>query len=293
MRVTFYGVRGSTPSPGPTTVKYGGNTSCVLIELNNGQRLILDAGTGLRALGRTLMQDNSSINIILSHGHWDHIQGYPFFAPIYQPDRQINVFTSDEGGHKLLCSLFDQMDGFNFPLKAEELPSNSECIFKGAEAVLFEKNIHLIKKPLNHPGGGSAYRIEDEGVSCAYITDNELDPPYAVNTRYDEWVDFCSGVDVLIHDAQYTEADMPHKHGWGHSLISQVRQLAIDANVGTLVLFHHDPDRTDAELDEIEIENEKFFKQYFDNNKSYCAAEGMQITLQKQIAGGNTVIEVK
>ena len=293
MRITFYGVRGSTPSPGPTTVKYGGNTSCVLIELNNGQRLILDAGTGLRTLGRALIQDNSSINIILSHGHWDHIQGYPFFAPIYQPDRQISVFTSNEGGHKLLCSLFDQMDGYNFPLKAEELPSNSECIFKGAETVLFEKNIHLIKKPLNHPGGGSAYRIEDEGVSCAYITDNELDPPYKVNTRYDEWVDFCSEVDVLIHDAQYTEEDMPHKHGWGHSLISQVRQLAIDANVGTLILFHHDPDRTDAELDEIQIENEKFFKQHFDNNKSYCAAEGMQITLQKQIAGGNTIIEVK
>ncbi|MCK4834298.1 MAG: MBL fold metallo-hydrolase [Gammaproteobacteria bacterium] len=293
MRITFYGVRGSTPSPGPTTVKYGGNTSCVLVELSNCQRLVLDAGTGMRALGRQLLNDNASINIILSHGHWDHIQGYPFFAPIYQPDRQINVFTSDEGGHKLLCSLFDQMDGYNFPLKADELPSNSECIFKAAETVLHEKNIHIKKKALNHPGGGSAYRIEDEGTSCAYITDNELDPPYKVNTRYDEWVDFCTDVDILIHDAQYTEDDMPHKHGWGHSLISQVRQLAVDANVGTLILFHHDPDRTDAQLDEIKIENERFFKQHHNNNKSYCAAEGMKITLTKQIAGGNTIIEVE
>lgn len=293
MVITFYGVRGSTPAPGPATVKYGGNTSCVLIELSNGQRLILDAGTGMRSLGQRLLKDNTGINIILSHGHWDHIQGYPFFAPIYQPDRQINVFTSDEGGHKLLFSLFDQMDGYNFPLKAEDLPSNSECIFKAAETVLHEKNIHITKKALNHPGGGSAYKIEDEGTTCAYITDNELDPPYKVNTRYDEWVDFCSGVDVLIHDAQYTEDDMPHKHGWGHSLISQVRQLAVDANVGTLVMFHHDPDRSDAQLDEIQIENERFFKQHYDNNKSYCAAEGMKITLNKQIAGGNTVIEVE
>lgn len=293
MKITFYGVRGSIPSPGPTTAKYGGNTSCVLVELSNNQRLIFDAGTGIRNLGQKLFQDNDSINILLSHGHWDHIQGYPFFAPIYQPDRQINVFTCDEGDHRLLCTLFDQMDGSNFPLKAEELPSNGECIFKNAEKVLFEKNIHIIKKPLNHPGGGSAYRVEDEGTSCAYITDNELDPPYKLNTRYDEWVDFCSGVDVLIHDAQYIENDMPHKHGWGHSLISQVRQLAIDARVKTLVLFHHDPERSDAELDEIQIENDHFFKQNYDNNKSYCAVEGMQITLSKQITGGNTIIEVK
>ena len=292
MVITFYGVRGSTPTPGPTTVKYGGNTSCVHFEMNNGQDVILDSGTGMRLLGQKLLKKSDPINIILSHGHWDHIQGYPFFAPIFQPDRQIDIFTSAESGHKLLCSLFDQMDGSNFPVKAEELPSQGTCIYKGAESVLHERGINIIKKPLNHPGGGTAYKIEEDGVTCAYVADNELDPPYKVHTTYDEWVDYLHGVDVLIHDAQYTEDDMPHKHGWGHSLISQVRQLATDAEVGALIMFHHDPDRSDSELDEIQIENASYFKGKRAPAKSYCAAEGMQIKLSKQVAGGDTIIEV-
>jgi phosphoribosyl 1,2-cyclic phosphodiesterase len=292
MLITFYGVRGSTPTPGPTTVKYGGNTSCVHIELDNGQDIVLDAGTGMRLLGQKLLRKSNPINIILSHGHWDHIQGYPFFSPIFQEDRQIDVFTSAESGNKLLCSLFDQMDGNNFPIKAEELPSRNTCIFKGAESVLYEKGVKVIKKPLNHPGGGTAYKIEENGMNCAYVTDNELDPPYKLQTTYDDWVKYLHGADVLIHDAQYTEDDMPHKHGWGHSLISQVRQLAIDAEVGALVMFHHDPDRTDAELDEIQIENEAHFKGKRAPAKSFCAAEGMQIKLSRTIAGSDTLIEI-
>lgn len=293
MLITFYGVRGSTPSPGPDTMKYGGNTSCVHIELDNQREIILDAGTGLRILGQKLIEQTNPINIVLSHGHWDHIQGYPFFAPIYQPDRSINVFTSVESGHQLLCSLFDQMDGSNFPVKSEDLPSHSSCIYKGAESVLYEKNINVIKKPLNHPGGGSAYKIEENGMTVAYVTDNELEPPYKVHTTYDEWVDFLHDVDVLIHDAQYTEDDMPHKHGWGHSLITQVRQLAVDAEVGALVMFHHDPDRTDSELDEVQIENEKHLKSHRTPTRSLCAWEGLQIKLTRPIAGGQTVIDVK
>ncbi len=292
MVITFYGVRGSTPSPGPGTVKYGGNTSCVHIALDNQKDLILDAGTGLRLLGQQLAKKAHPVNIVLSHGHWDHIQGYPFFAPIFQPERQINVYTSVESGHQLLSSLFDQMDGNNFPVKAKDLPSHSSCIFKDTESVLYEKDIHIVKKPLNHPGGGSAYKVEENGITCAYITDNELEPPYKIHTSYDEWVDFCKDIDVLIHDAQYTDDDMPRKHGWGHSLVSQVRQLAIDAEVGALVMFHHDPDRTDAELDEIQIENESHFKGKKAPAKSFCAWEGMKIKLGKNVTGGETHMEV-
>lgn len=292
MIITFYGVRGSAPTPGPTTVKYGGNTSCVHIALDNGQNVILDAGTGMKQLGPNLLDKHSPINIVLSHVHWDHIQGFPFFSPIFQSGRQIDIFTSTDSNDQLPGTLLSQLDGISFPVKIEELPSKNTCIFKDTETILMKRNINIIKKPLNHPGGGTAYRFEEDGMSCAYVTDNELDPPYKVHTTYDEWVDFLHGVDVMIHDAQYTEDDMPHKHGWGHSLISQVRQLAIDAEVGTLVMFHHDPDRSDGELDEIQIENEAHFKNKRNPAKSICAAEGMQIKLSRAIAGSDTLVEI-
>ncbi|MGD2173479.1 MAG: MBL fold metallo-hydrolase, partial [Gammaproteobacteria bacterium] len=279
--------------PGPQTVRYGGNTSCVHIELETGHDLILDAGTGIRLLGRKLAQKSTPANILLSHGHWDHIQGYPFFAPIYQPDRDINVYISVQSGHRLLCSLFEQMDGTSFPVRAEDLPSNNICKFKGVESELYEReNIRVVKRALNHPGGGVAYRIDDNDVSCAYVTDNELDPPYAPATTYDQWVNYLHGVDVLIHDAQYTEDDMPHKHGWGHTLISQVRRLATDAEVGALVMFHHDPDRSDSELDEVQIENERYLKSHRAPARSVCAAEGMRIELTRPVLGGETRISI-
>ncbi len=159
------------------------------------------------------------------------------------------------------------------------------------ETELARHNIHVTRRPINHPGGGYGYRIEEDNTSCIYITDNELEPPGEVATTYDQWVEFCHGADVLIHDAQYVEDDMPHKHGWGHSLVSQARQLAVDAEVGCLVIFHHDPDRSDNEIDLIQQQNERFFSQAGAPVTSHCAAEGMEIELTPQ-GGKGTVIEV-
>jgi len=279
MLVTFYGVRGSIAAPGPQTVKYGGNTSCVHIRLNTGNNLIFDAGTGIRELGNRMVQHEEPLLLLLSHGHWDHIQGYPFFGPIYQPGREIRVCQGVESNEIALKAILEQMDGSNFPVHAEDLPSKIMTVHE-VDKYLNAQSFHTHRKHLNHPGGGNAYRIEEDGVSVAYITDNELDPPGAPQTTYDEWVEFCQGVDLMIHDAQYIENDMPAKHGWGHSLISQVRQLAVDAQVKNLVMYHHDPDRADGELDEIAIESAKFFKSKNSVIGSYIAAEGLTFDIE-------------
>lgn len=291
MIVTFDGVRGSIATPGPDTVRYGGNTACVHVELSDGRDFLFDAGTGIRLAGKRLVEKSGPIFIALTHQHWDHIQGYPFFAPVYQPDREIKVFTVMPSTHEMLCELFEQMDGFNFPLRAADLPSNGECIHEQPDAWLRRHDIDVTTIPLNHPGGGTGYRLTDDGITIAYVTDNELDPPGRPATNYDGFVEFCRGVDVLIHDAQYTERDMPHKHGWGHSLISQVRQLALDADVRSLVLFHHDPERSDDQLDEIQRENEAWFAERNPAIRTFCAREGLRLEPERD-ATGRTRLQV-
>lgn len=279
MLISFYGVRGSIAAPGPNTAKYGGNTSCVHVRLNSGQNLIFDAGTGIRRLGLDMVRNDEPLLLLLSHGHWDHIQGYPFFGPIYQPGRQIMVCQGVEGNAVALKALLEQMDGSNFPVHATELPSKISTIDQ-VERYLKDLPFETVRKDLNHPGGGHAYRIEEDGVTMAYITDNELDPPDKPQTTYDEWVEFCRDVDLLVHDAQYKEEDMPAKHGWGHSIISQVRKLAVDAQVKNLVMYHHDPERRDGELDEVAIESANYFKSNNSMIGSYIAAEGLTFDLR-------------
>ncbi|MCB1693806.1 MAG: MBL fold metallo-hydrolase [Pseudomonadales bacterium] len=280
MLVTFYGVRGSIASPGPSTIKYGGNTSCMHVRLNSGENLIFDAGTGIRKLGLRLAHNDEPLVLLLSHGHWDHIQGYPFFEPIYQKDREIKVLQGVEGNAQELKALLTQMDGSYFPVQAADLPSRLSTVTE-VDAYLAHRNFRTERQAINHPGGGFAYRVEEDGVSFAYVTDNELFPPGTAATSYDQWVAFCEGVDLLVHDAQYEEADMPGKHGWGHSMISQVRKLAVDARVKNLVMFHHDPERTDGQLDEIALASASYFRGQGARIGSWVAAEGLVFNLRR------------
>ncbi len=250
MKATFYGVRGSIATPGKDTVKYGGNTSCLLVEPDDDVVLIFDAGTGIRSLGQLLVSDGRDIYLLFSHHHWDHIQGLPFFRPIYQQGRTIRLLSNNLNSGDA-SSVLDQMSDSHFPITGAQLRAQIEVAPFNDQGSIMIGDTKVSTMPLNHPGGGSGYKIETAHGSLVYITDNELSPPDEMQTSYPEWIDFIQGVDLLIHDAMFLDDELPKVHGWGHSLISQVLQLALDADVKRLVLFHHDPSRTDAQLDEI------------------------------------------
>lgn len=252
MKVSFYGVRGSMPSPGKDTVIFGGNTSCVYVELLNSDSIILDAGTGIVKLGHKLEETKQDIAILITHNHWDHIQGFPYFTPIFQAERKITIVPGavDYPDKDMILK---QMSGSNHPVKFDQLPAEIQLKPELALQEEFPLMSFIVKtKQLNHPDGGTAYCLYGDGKKVAYVTDNELTPPNKSATSWQQWLDFIANADILIHDAQYIDTDMPSKHGWGHSTAKQVAQLACEAKVKKLFIISHDPRRTDDELISLE-----------------------------------------
>ena len=277
--VDFWGVRGSVPSPGPTTTRYGGNTSCVSITADD-KILILDAGTGIRNLGSAIIsKPDLEIFVIVTHSHWDHIQGFPFFTPIYQPNRPVHMFPTLHKKNVVLASLIDQMDGAHFPITPDQVPSNFNFVTENPLEFLESNGFHLEMVPMNHPGKAFGYKITIDDKIICYFTDNEIDPPYEKSIELNELTNQCRNADILIHDAQYTEDDMPLKHGWGHSLISQVTELGKSAEVKNLVYYHHDPERTDDLLDKELEKAVKTLKENVSSVQPYFAYEGLKLTL--------------
>jgi phosphoribosyl 1,2-cyclic phosphodiesterase len=227
----------------------GGNTSCVEVRCG-AERLVLDAGTGLRVLGNALLRDKTpsmSMTLLLSHFHWDHIQGLPFFVPAYMPQTKLMVVGSSDGRHSLRDKLSRQMTEPHFPVQLDDLAA--ELTYREARpGQRFDVgDVHVRVARLNHPGGVYAYRLDHAGCSVVYATDTEhyacVDP--ALRT-------LAQGADVLIYDAQYTPDEYQSKVGWGHSTFVAGTELAKSAGVGQLVLFHHDPVRTDEGVADIE-----------------------------------------
>jgi phosphoribosyl 1,2-cyclic phosphodiesterase len=255
MDVTFFGVRGSIASPGAETAVVGGNTSTIEVRCGD-RRIVLDAGTGLRALGQRMIAagEDRRLTLLLSHYHWDHIQGLPFFTPIYMPGTEIEVVGQKSGLLGVKDALELQMGAPVFPVRFGDLPSRivPREVRPREQFDVGEARVRVARG--NHPGGVLAYRIDFGGASLVYATDTEhyacLDP---------ELFALAEGATMLVYDAQYTEAEYRAKVGWGHSTNVAAAELARASGVEQLVLFHHDPTRDDAGVAAIEASTQELF----------------------------------
>lgn len=274
IEVTFWGVRGSFPCAMSSHFTYGGNTSCVELQAG-GQTVILDAGTGLWALGRSLLRRGvRDAHLLLSHSHTDHILGFPFFAPAWLGcNFRLNVLAGhlkDNGGIRRIFEM--AMQDPVFPVTLDNMGGAAAFHdFTAGEAFELGPKVHVRTAPLNHPNGATGYRIESDGVAVAYITDTEHRPG-----KPDQNVlDLIQDVDLMIYDSTYTDAEFPAKVGWGHSTWQEAIRLAQPAGVKKLVLFHHDPDHDDMVMAEIEAEAHATWA------NTVVAREGMHLSLQR------------
>lgn len=284
--LTFWGTRGSVPTPGPRTTRYGGNTSCVSLSTNGNseQLVILDAGTGVRPLGNLLMEEangSMEMDLLLSHTHWDHIQGLPFFTPMAAEGHIVRIWGAKQGNVDLPVILQQQMHPVVFPVPLEELAT--DLTVGHIEPGTFEiDGFEVTAMRVRHPASTMAYRLipKDGGTSLAFVPDNELGPggDYGVAENWRaEFVEFLADVDVLIHDAMFAERDLERFRGWGHSSPDEALALAAEAKAKQLVLFHHRPehddDTMDALLDDVRAKGKSC------GVEVVAASEGMEMKL--------------
>jgi phosphoribosyl 1,2-cyclic phosphodiesterase len=252
MRIKLWGTRGSVPSPGPETIRYGGNTSCVGITLSDGSLLALDAGTGIRNLGQQLAAEPTRLHILLTHLHLDHIQGLVFFAPAFQPQTEIVIWGPASPEASLRERIARYISAPLSPVEVKELPC--DVSFRHCPEIEWDIGPARIKATsVAHRGPTLGYRIEDGGRSLAYIPDHEPALGADLDTLEEDWISGLSlarGASMLIHDGQYSDEEYPNHVGWGHSAISHSLSFARRAGAERTVLFHHDPSHSDDWLDQ-------------------------------------------
>ena len=293
MRIKFWGTRGSIPTPGPRTVRYGGNTSCVEVRTSDGTLFILDCGTGMRELGRVLMKEPQPIvgNILLSHTHWDHTQGFAFFEPVFHKGNEFTIFAAPGVDRSLSEVLAGQIDYLYFPLGLDELEATIHFQEIG-EKTFNVGDVQIQTQFLNHTVLTLGYRITSGGTTMVYAADHEPFSPHLYRAGVEKptladivhagdrrHVEFLSGADVIIHDAQYTSTEYADKQNWGHSTVEYVIKVAVAAGVGQVILTHHDPSHDDDFLDALEVRCQAYARSLGSDLQVTVAAEGLEVWL--------------
>lgn len=300
MKLKFWGVRGSIPTPGKHTVRYGGNTPCLELRLDDDQLIILDAGTGIRNLGDHLINNGESVKgyLLITHPHWDHIQGFPFFKPAFISGNELTIIGTERPEKSLSEIIAEQMNRIYFPVQLHELKAkiNFMPIREEGEFTIYDATVRTLY--VNHPGFTVAYRLEYHGKTLVYVSDNE---PYDrvaaaslenfesfVKNKFDAQTgdpnqrvfDFCKDADVLIHDATYTPEEYIDRVGWGHSHYLFSLRVAAEANVKRLYLFHHDQNHSDDKVDDILKKCKKEVKTRGYRFECEAATENMVISIE-------------
>jgi phosphoribosyl 1,2-cyclic phosphodiesterase len=280
MLVRCWGSRGSIPVSGKEHVKYGGDTACVEVLTDTNELIILDAGTGIRALGKRIVDDGNirKINLLLTHAHWDHLSGFPFFKPIYRKDFEIKVYGPELTQHSLKRIISKTMSAPYFPVELEDI--NAKIKFLGMGHKNYSINsVKVTTVPLSHTNPGVGYRLEEDGKSFVFLTDNELGLRHPTGLDYEDYVRFVEGADLLFHDAEYSKKEYRTTKGWGHSVYLDTLRLAMDAGVKALGLFHHNQERTDRSVDRIENECRAVISKKGSRLKCFAVATGTKVKL--------------
>lgn len=279
MRIRVWGCRGSLATPGETTIRYGGNTTCVEVELESGAVVLFDAGSGIRNLGKHILKHGPrELYLFMTHSHWDHLNGFPFFLPAYSNQYTIHVRGGPRAKKSLQKFISHQMEPPYFPVPFGAMHAQFDFT-QGSPSRRSIGHAEILPVPISHPNGGYGFKVMEEGKTFVFLPDNELDFQQEDGLVAGGYADFCRGADVLFHDAQYTDEEYASKKGWGHSRLSSVMDLGVSAGVKQLGLFHHDPDRSDDDLDRLGERCAREVRARTERTSCFPVREGMELVI--------------
>jgi phosphoribosyl 1,2-cyclic phosphodiesterase len=276
--VTFYGVRGSTPCPCPENQRYGGNTSCVTLEMPGRDPIILDLGTGLRFFGESIGRSGEPFRgtALVTHLHWDHVQGLPFFMPINRPGARLEIIGPAHDGKAMAESFAVFMKPPYFPISVEDLAG--DIVFRDIDnGEIDVEGVEIVVRAVPHVGATNGYRVNCDGVSVAYISDHQ-EPVGRPDHIDDAVLELCADVDLLIHDAQYTPDEFAERATWGHCTVRYAIEVASRSGAKQVALFHHDPAHDDQYVDNLLCEARRWANE-LGVPRVLAASEGMRLTL--------------